>query len=237
MLSQEDFRFSIATLWTVVGFGSYYFLSHNRNFISRFESLCKALDKQGNQVLIQRMLGWLFLGFLSVAIILLLPGISLKEYGLTFSFLAAPPWWFWGLIPLILVLAYPAAQKPGNLKQYPQFRTRQWTGRTIAISSVSWVIFLLAYEFLFRGFLLHASLEFMETVPAIALNCALYAFAHFYKGPGEAFGAIPVGILLCYVTLITGNFWCAVLLHSVMALSNEWFSLKAHPDMQIVKAR
>ena len=36
---------------------------------------------------------------------------------------------------------------------------------------------------------------------AIALNCSLYAFAHLYKGPGEAFGSIPVGIFLCYLTL------------------------------------
>ncbi len=107
----------------------------------------------------------------------------------------------------------------------------------IAISGISWVIFLVGYEFLFRGFLLHASLNLMEAGPAIALNCALYAFAHFYKGPGETFGAIPVGILLCYLTMVTGNIWCAVILHSVMALSNEWFSLYFHPEMRIVKTR
>ncbi|MEA3462544.1 MAG: type II CAAX endopeptidase family protein [Bacteroidota bacterium] len=236
MHTHEDLRFSIAILWSVVGFGSYYFLSHNRTCLSRFESICNTLDKQGNQVLLQRMLGLLLLGIVSALIILLLPDINLKEYGLTFTFHSAPPWWFWVLIPLILIPGYLAAQKPGNLKQYPQIRAPEWTRRTIAISSVSWVLFLVGYEFLFRGFVLHASLELMGPVPAIALNCAIYAFAHFYKGPGEAFGAIPVGILLCYITLITGNFWCAVLLHSVMALSNEWFSLNAHPEMQIVKA-
>ena len=107
----------------------------------------------------------------------------------------------------------------------------------IAISGISWILFLVGYEFLFRGFLLQASLGVMETGPAIALNCALYAFAHFYKGPGETFGAIPAGILFCYLTLLTGNIWCAVILHSVMALSNEWFSLKAHPEMSFTRAR
>ena len=70
---------------------------------------------------------------------------------------------------------------------------------------------------------------------AIALNCALYSFAHFYKGPGESFGSIPVGLILCYLTLLTGNIWMAVLIHCVMALSNEWFSLYFHPEMRLVK--
>jgi membrane protease YdiL (CAAX protease family) len=136
---------------------------------------------------------------------------------------------------MILIIGYFAAQKPGNLEYYPQIRTNRWTRGMVVISGTSWVLFLVGYEFLFRGFVLNASLGLMEPGPAIALNCALYAFAHFYKGPAETFGAIPVGIILCYITLITGNIWCAVILHSVMALSNEWFSLRAHPEMKITK--
>jgi membrane protease YdiL (CAAX protease family) len=186
-------------------------------------------------VLLQRILGFLLLGVVSVLIILLLPDITLKKYGLAFTFRAAPPWWSWLLIPLILVMGYHTAQKPGNLERYPQIRAKQWTPGMIALSSASWVLFLIGYEFLFRGFVLHASLDLMEPGPAIALNSALYAFAHFYKGPRETFGAIPLGIVLCYLTLLTGNIWCAVILHSVMALCNEWFSLRAHPEMKIIK--
>jgi membrane protease YdiL (CAAX protease family) len=233
MHTQEDLWFTIAILWSAVGFGSYYFLSHNKSFVCRFENACKILDRQGNQVLLQRILGLFFLGIVSALIIVFLPGTGLKEYGLTFNFRSAPPWWSWLLIPLILILGYFAARKPGNLKLYPQIRASIWTRAIILLSSVSWLLFLIGYEFLFRGFVLHASLELTGPVPAIALNCALYAFAHFYKGPGEAFGAIPVGVLFCYLTLFTGNIWCAVLLHSVMALSNEWFSLGAHPEMSV----
>jgi len=236
-LTADNLRFGIAILWCVVGFGSYYFLSHSITCKRIFGAPCKILDSQGNQVLLQRMLGFLFLGVLSVLIILFLPGLSLKEYGLFFTFHSAPPAWCWLLIPLILIMGYFAARKPGNLENYPQIRAKIWTPRMIAISSISWVVFLIGYEFLFRGFILHASLEIMDPVSAIALNCALYAFAHFYKGPGETFGAIPVGILVSYITLSTGNIWGAVILHSIMALSNEWFSLRAHPEMFIKKVR
>jgi membrane protease YdiL (CAAX protease family) len=216
-MSEEELRFIIAVSWCAIGFAAYYFLS------------------QGKQVLIQRMLGLLILGGGSVLLIILLPGATLKNYGLGFAFQAAPPWWAFLAVPLILVLGYFAAGKSENLKLYPQIRSPEWSPQLVALSAASWVVFLIAYEALFRGLLLHASLEVMATAPAIALNCALYAFAHFYKGPGETFGAIFVGVLFCYLTFVTGNFWCALILHSVMALSNEWFSLRAHPDMKIVK--
>jgi len=234
-LTPENLRFGIAILWCVVGFGSYYFLSHSITCKRRFGAPCKILDGQGNHILLQRILGFLFLGVLSVLIILFLPDLSLKEYGLSFTFLSAPPTWSWLLIPLILIMGFFAARKPGNLENYPQIRAKDWTPGMIAISGTSWVLFLVGYEFLFRGFVLHASLGLMDPVPAFVLNSALYAFAHIYKGPGETFGAIPVGFLLCYLTLSTGNIWCAVILHSTMSLSNEWFSLSAHPDMHITK--
>jgi membrane protease YdiL (CAAX protease family) len=44
-----------------------------------------------------------------------------------------------------------------------------------------------------------------------------------------------VGIILCYITLLTGNIWSAVIVHSLMALCNEWFSLRAHPEMKLIR--
>lgn len=236
MTDPGNLRFTIAILWCVVGFGSYYFLGRSRWPASRSDSIVKWLDKQGNQVLLQRALGLLFLGLLSAGIILLLPGKQLSDFGLSFRFTEFPPWWSWLLIPAVLFLSYITARTPNNLKQYPQIRANVWTLPILTISGLSWLLFLFGYEFLFRGFVLFASLEIMEPVPAIALNTSVYVFAHFYKGPGETFGTIPVGILLCYLTLVTGNIWSALVLHSIMALSNEWFSLKAHPEMSFKKA-
>ena len=236
MSSPENLRFSIAILWCVLGFACYYFLSQNNSFTGKFKSIFSVLDGQGNQVVLQRALGLLFLGLLSALIIAILPGKGLQDFGLNLTFIEPLPWWSWLLVPVILILGYFTAKSPANLQQYPQIRMQTWTPGILIISSISWIMFLIGYEFLFRGFVLFASLEIMNPVPAIALNTAVYAFAHFYKGPGETFGSIPAGILFCYLTLLTGNIWTAVFLHAVMALSNEWFSLKAHPDMQFKSA-
>lgn len=235
MSNPEVLRFSIAVLWCAAGFGSYYFLGRNSRFMAAVGPTCRILDRQGNQVLLQRALGFLFLGAFSGLITIILPGKSLQEFGLTFRFTEAPPWWSFLLVPLILLLGYTTARKPDILKQYPQIRAKEWTPAMLAISAVSWVLFLVAYEFLFRGFLLYASLDIMDPAKAVFLNTVLYALAHFYKGPREIVGTLPAGILFCYLTLLTGNIWSAVVLHSVMALSNEWFSLRAHPEMSIIK--
>ena len=236
LFSTGKLGFALATSWCVLGFATYYFLSHSKTVVGRIGILIKGFDSQGNQVLLQRLLGLLLLGIFSAIIIIILPGAELKDYGMRFAFNAPPPWWFYLLIPIIPVIGVFSARKPGNLANYPQIRLKQWTPLLLFISGISWIAFLIGYEFLFRGFLLHSTLEIMQPAPAIALNCAFYAFAHFYKGPGETFGSIPAGIVLCYLTLVTGNIWSAVIIHSIMALSNEWFSIRAHPDMKISKS-
>ena len=229
-------HFIIAVLWSVVGFGCYYFLSRNKSLVLKIWKANPDLDLQVKQVVLQRVWGFLFLGIFSAMLILLVLDGNLHGYGLGFSFLKPIPWWVFLLIPVILVVGFFSASKPGNLALYPQIRVKYWTPGTLALSGFSWVIFLIGYEFLFRGFMLYASLDVMGPWAAIALNCSLYAFAHFYKSPGEAFGAIPLGIMFCYLTLLTGNIWTAVVIHSVMALSNEWFSIRANPDL-FVKVR
>jgi len=236
-LIHGELGFALAVSWCAIGFATYYFLSHSTAFTGRFSILVKSLDSQGNKIMLQRLLGLLFLGIFSAIIILVIPGARLKDYGLGFSFSLAPPWWAYLLVPCILGLGILSAKTPRNLAMYPQIRMREWTPRILVLSALSWIAFLVGYEFLFRGFLLHASLDLLPGLPAIALNLALYALAHVYKGPGETYGSIPVGIVLCYLTLITGNIWSAVILHALMALSNEWFSLWAHPDMKIIRSR
>lgn len=226
-------NFIIAILWSVVGFGCYYFISGNKSLAARLWKGTVHPDPQLKQVILQRGWGFLLLGVLSALLILFVLGEDLRSFGLGFSFQESPPWWVFLVIPVILVMGYFSAAKPGNLALYPQIRIKYWTPDTLALSGFSWVIFLIGYEFLFRGFLLYASLDVMGPWAAIALNCSLYAFAHFYKGPGEAFGAIPLGIMLCYLTLITGNIWTAVVIHSLIALSNEWFSIRANPDLMV----
>jgi len=220
----DQIKFIVAILWSVIGFAAYYFLAHK-----------KSATGTVREILVQRGWGVSFMGLGSLLIILLVWRENPASYGIGFFFKSPPPWWFYLILPLVAIASYFQSSSVANLANYPQIRIEKWTPKIVVSSATSWIAFLVAYEFFFRGFLLFVSLTVLDPWPAIALNCSLYGFAHFYKGPGETFGAVFVGVVLCYLTIQTGNIWCAVALHSVMALSNEWFSLRAHPEMEVLK--
>jgi membrane protease YdiL (CAAX protease family) len=67
--------------------------------------------------------------------------------------------------------------------------------------------------------------------PAIAINVALYAATHIPKGIEETIGAVPLGIVLCILTLQTGTLWIAIFVHVALAWTNSLTALKFHPDI------
>jgi membrane protease YdiL (CAAX protease family) len=169
----------------------------------------------------------------TVICLFFLPDYSLADYGLTilpkttlFSVI-----WTLGLSALVIPLAYISAKKPKNLVNYPQIRAKVWTNRTVFINALGWFIYLFGYEFLFRGTLLFPLVDTLGVWPAIAINIALYSATHIPKGLDETIGAIPLGLVLCLLTLQSGTIWIAFLVHVAMAWTNSFTALKFHPDI------
>ena len=143
-------------------------------------------------------------------------------------------WWLLILCPTLILLNYLNKDKADNLKLYPQIRKKKWNIQLVLLSALGWVVYLAAYEFLFRGFLLYNSFYAFGMWFSILINVVFYSLAHIHKGKKEAIGAIPLGIILCILTLKTGNILIAFIIHLTLALSNEWFSLKTHPYISFV---
>jgi hypothetical protein len=55
------------------------------------------------------------------------------------------------------------------------------------------------------------------------------------KGFDETIGAVPLGFLLCLLTLMAGNIWIAFLVHVAMAWTNSLTALKHHPEIHYNK--
>lgn len=91
---------------------------------------------------------------------------------------------------------------------------------------VSWIFYLIPYEYLMRGLLMTYLLTKFNTVTSIMLNCSLYALFHVQQGLRETQGAFLFGLLLCGVTVITGNFWSAFVIHLMFALSNSFIVMR-----------
>ena len=211
-----------------VGFLSHYYLSTSGSIIS----LLKTEKGKPICVLYQRLLGVVIFGFLPLVVIFLSGTKKLSDFGVVWPDSES---YFWTMILSLVIVpvTYFNSRTKENLKMYPQIREKEWSIGMLIMSAVSWIGYLLAYEFLFRGFLFFAALPVLGLFFAIVLNTIIYALVHLHKGFKEISGSVPLGILLCYLTFKTGNIWVAVFTHIVLALSSEWFSVWAHPNMVV----
>ncbi len=93
-----------------------------------------------------------------------------------------------------------------------------------------WIVYLcvtcaymISYELILRGTVLHFLTSRFGTIYAIALNVFIYAAMHLPKNRREALLCIPLGTLLCWMTIYTKSVWPAAFFHMIMALSFEFF--------------
>jgi membrane protease YdiL (CAAX protease family) len=219
--------FSVASF----GFVLYHFLTPG-----------KAADQQtsnhsGNarQVILQRLSGVFFFGIISLLLIVYFLGQYPYSYGCEKPVTGTYIWTIL-LSAIIIPVNYFNAKSKSNLEQYPMVKDPEWSSSLLVLSAVSWTAYLLAYEFLFRGFLLFSSIPVIGIWPAIILNAGVYSVVHIPKGKKEALGAIPFGIIISLLAVKTGSFWIAFFVHVVLALSNEWFSLMAHPEIKLKRS-
>ena len=208
------------------GFVCYYFLP-----VTKLVHIFIGPEKEETlSILLQRVLGFTIFGIIPWVIIQFAGDTGLNQFGIKSPVAAT---WYWAalLSAIVIVMNLLNASQAANLAMYPQVREKEWSLKLLVASALTWILYLTGYEFLFRGFLLFAALPVMGLWPAIALNTAIYMLVHLPKGLKETLGAIPLGVILCYLTVQTGSIWIALMVHIVMALSNEWLSLRAQPGM------
>lgn len=233
----EDAMFFITLLITTCGFIAYYFIAKSEKLKEKYAVKNGIEQTKIDWVIIERLVGVFFLGIVPIITVFVAFDKELSFYGISSDNLLLSTYWILGLSPLMVLMNYLNCKKADNLAMYPQIRVNNWSGKLVFNSAITWIAYLLAYEFLFRGYLLFVTLDYLGVWPAIAINASIYALVHVYKGIKEAYGAIPLGVVLCLITIQTGNIWVAFFVHVVLALTNEWFALWAQPDMKVVKEK
>ena len=79
------------------------------------------------------------------------------------------------------------------------------------------ILFLLSYEFFFRGVLFFSLLEKNHVVIAIIVCTSLYVLIHAFDSRNEIIGAIPFGIILCLFSYFTNSIWPAFIIHITLS--------------------
>lgn len=228
IVSEKEFYITIIVVVLVL---LSYFL------VPVFKRVKAISNKIGNikTILFTRMLGFFLFGIIPVLSVFFFSENILSSYGVQISNINKSLLWIIPLSPVLITVTYFNSKQKEHLSVYPQIRKANWTSKLLALSMSTWVLYLLAYEFLFRGYLLLVSITFLGIWPAVILNIIIYSLAHIPKGTKETVMAIPFGLVIALSVIHTGNILVAVILHSILALSTEWFSLKAHPEMKFVK--
>jgi membrane protease YdiL (CAAX protease family) len=234
-----DLNTFLPILLSISTFVTYWFISKSDNIKAWFYNKYEFDKASVYHITFNRVIGFLSMGVISGLLCLVfLPEYSLADYGFTYipgTFLFTILWTI-ALSVLVIPLAYISAQKPKNLINYPQIRAKLWTRKTILINALGWALYLFGYEFMFRGILLFPLVDHFGVWPAIAINIALYSATHVPKGLEETIGAVPLGLVLCLLTISSGTIWIAFFVHLAMAWTNSFTALKFHPDMKYMKS-
>ena len=239
-LEYDDLRFIIPVIGTIIAFIIAWF-PHKSQALKD-----KLAFKYGNDKgLTYHFWGTKFLGAISFGLLtyiaykIAFPETKLADLGFTFykASILHTLLYSVGIGAILFFVTYRNCKKPESLSNYPQIRAKVWTKKMIVWTIVAWTVYLLGYEFLFRGVLLFPLVAKVGLWPAIAVNTALYSGTHVPKGLSETIGAFILGTILCLLTIYTGTIWIAFLTHLVMALTNFGASLKFNADMVIEKVK
>lgn len=218
-----------------IGFVTYWFLAESKRIRDRINATWAHPKASIAWVIYQKLVGVLFLGVIPLFIAIAFLPFSMSEYGLSFQNTGASMLWILALAAVIFPLNINAAKRPENLAYYPMMRVEKWSSKLLIINSLATISYLFSYELLFRGILLTACVAGLGVWPAIAINMALYSTTHLPKGPAETIGAIPFGLLMCYITLTVGTIWVAVVIHVILSLSNDYLAVYYNPKMKFTR--
>ena len=225
---------SLAIIFVTVGFSIYHFVSISETLKRKYQNKYGQTRGTTKFLWMTRYLGCMSIGVIPFILMLLVLDKRPSEYGFAFQEHQTSLYWILGLACLIIPMNFFNSKKEKNLAFYPNVREKEWSKGMVAHNAFTWISYLFGYELMFRVVLLFATVPLLGEWPAIILNAAIYALVHVPKNLEETIGAIPLGVILCLITLTTGTFWVAFFVHITLALSNFFFSLRHHPEMKVI---
>lgn len=129
------------------------------------------------------------------------------------------------ITPITIILGATSGAISGFHDVYPLNPACQWQGDgTWFIAHVFLYIFLYytAYEFFFRGFLLHGLTPTCGAINALLIQTAVSTFFHFGHPGAELWGALGGGIFWGIVAFRTRSIISSWIQHSALGVALDW---------------
>ncbi|MFW6182053.1 MAG: CPBP family intramembrane glutamic endopeptidase, partial [Spirochaetota bacterium] len=176
------------------------------------------------EVLSSRLWGMAVLGAVPLAVVTAVLGKRPEDYG---AAAPASPLAYLAAAVLCLLL-FPVLLAYG--KASPATGNREkWIPRPVpgeaALNAGTWTVYLAAYEFFMRGFLLFPLARAMGPWPAVAAMTLAYTAVHLHRPRGETAGCLVMGPLLGALTLWSGSLLPALLVHVFIANTTDLLAM------------
>lgn len=239
-ISSAQLRVLIPVLAGLIGYLCYWFIQESPRLKNRLEEKYGQERASIRRILLSKYLGAISIGlFPFLAYKIAFPKTSLNELGFFINGETAMTslYWIAGFLVVMVPILFFSSRSPNILAKQPEIRKSEWSRKLMISNLLAWAVYLLGYEFFFRGVLLFPLLESIGIWPAIAVNVLFYAGVHIPKGADEALGAIPLAVILCLLTLHTGTIWIAYFVHLAMAWTVSLSALKHQSNMRIINTK
>lgn len=212
-----------------------YYYAANRKIAGTWliRPLFRSIRKETSDFISFKLSGIIFTGIIPLIFFLWILNLSPSRIGLVAGRTAG--YWYILVILIIITLtvSFYSSKSPLIRARSPELRLKDWYPGHVVLSAAAWVLYLLGYEFLFRGVLWFLCYEAFGFWPALTINLFLYSLVHLPQGVRMAAGTIPVGVIFCLLSFLTGSFLPAFIIHSFIAVSTELFCLYHEPDVRL----
>lgn len=233
-MSDQQLKVVIPVMTGLIGFMIYWFTQESPALKRRLESKFGEEKASIRRIISTKYLGAVSLGILPFLVYkIAFPDTSLAQLGFTInkSTILTSLMIGLGLGGVMALTLYFNTRKPRIQDKHPEIRVKVWERSLIFNNLLAWAVYLLGYEFFFRGVLLFPLFESIGLWPAIAVNALFYAGVHIPKGVDEAILALPFAVILCLLTVTTGTIWIAFLVHLMMAWTVTMGGIRHNPKL------
>lgn len=132
-------------------------------------------------------------------------------------------------IPIIVVVLYFGTDSPDVRTEYPLAKSLHTQREMIIWYHLAYVLlYYVAWEFFFRGFLLFGMKDRFGVLNAILIQTVSSCLIHLGKPAAETIGAIFIGILFGIFAYRTRSIWYVLILHVIMGLSTDLYIIFFH---------
>lgn len=230
----------ILTLTTAsIGFILWFYISSSLRLPIRYQIMYDANPPYVYRILRRRILGVFIYAIIPLFIIFCTRWIqhpTLSDLNISFHWDQKVALYTFGGIAFVLIVSLLSTRRQSSLEQFPEVRVRFWRPNILVMSALSWIVYLAAYEFFYRG-LLFQSLRFVleNDVVAIIACTALYSLSHYFKLNRITITSIFYGAVSCWVVLETGSLIPTIVSHIALSLFVEWLSIRHHREMFVYR--